>query len=234
MYFYPDAVSCTLLRLPREKRRLLLLWTQILCLGFPDDVVSTCSFGSFYAFLCLQDIWFWQCTSCCLSQVSYRHMMYTLMKDWPTYIYLCPHGWIDELMVSILYRFGRLKSDMCSCQMVIGTYRLSIMHNFMDSLQSMGLGSLNSSGDKALFYIFHSDSVLPFFSYPTHARYSTQVWWVTDVIMTRHPKSLKNDWNDWRERWSTERNSNRRCSHLQHLLWSGIPYNNEWPVLDIM
>jgi len=94
MYFYPDAVSCTLLRLPREKRRLLLLWTQILCLGFPGDVVSTCSFRSFYALLCLRDIWFWQCTSCCLSQVSYRHMVYTLMKDWPTYIYLssCEHS----------------------------------------------------------------------------------------------------------------------------------------------
>ena len=94
------------------------------------------------------------------------------------------------LMVS---RFGRLKSDMCLCQIVIGIYRLSVLHNSMDSLQSMGPGSLNSSGDKAPFYIFHSDSLLPFFSYPTHARYSTQVWWVTGVIMTRLPKSQKND-----------------------------------------
>ena len=58
-------------------------------------------------------------------------------------------------MVSILDRFGRLKSDMCLCQIVIGIYRLSVLHNSMDSLQSMGPGSLNSSGDKALFYIFH-------------------------------------------------------------------------------
>ena len=62
---------------------------------------------------------------------------------------------ISSLMVSILDRFGRLKSDMCPCQMVIDIYRLSVLHNSMDSLQSMGPGSLNSSGDKALFYIFH-------------------------------------------------------------------------------
>jgi len=39
--------------------------------------------------------------------------------------------------------------------MVIAIYRLSVMHNFMDSLQSMGPESLNSSSDKTLFYIFH-------------------------------------------------------------------------------
>ena len=32
-----------------RERRLLLLWTQMLCLGFSDDAVSTCSSGSFSA-----------------------------------------------------------------------------------------------------------------------------------------------------------------------------------------
>ena len=64
---------------------------------------------------------------------------------------------ISSSMVSmnILDQFGQVKSDMCSCQMVIAIYRLSVMHNSMDSLQSMGPGSLNSSSDKVLFYIFH-------------------------------------------------------------------------------
>lgn len=41
---------------------------------------------------------------------------------------------------------------------VIAIYRLSVMHNSIDSLQSTGPGSLSSSTDKALFYVFH---VLP-------------------------------------------------------------------------
>ena len=64
---------------------------------------------------------------------------------------------ISSSMVSmnILDQFGQFQNDMYSCQMVIAIYRLSVMHNFMDSLQSMGPESLNSSSDKTLFYIFH-------------------------------------------------------------------------------
>ncbi|KAJ8518599.1 hypothetical protein ONZ45_g4350 [Pleurotus djamor] len=88
--------------------------------------------------------------------------------------------WATKTLARIHRQAVRLLLSTYALMIIVSVYRLSVLSKTTDSLTSLGPGSLNSGGAKAVFYIFHIlpewSAILLLFGYNTRELCGTGPW----------------------------------------------------------